>query len=287
MSRLRSRAPPTGAGRCRPGTAARPAIGARPRARRPRRRARAGRAGRRGRSAGNASGSPSARIATYSTVQGPMPGSASRSRRARSRSAPASSSTRPSRSAAQTPRSVSLAALRHREHVVVGLGQRGGAWGRRASAIRRARPAARRGAARCAPRACGPPRPRSAARAPRARRSRVPSTQPGTRSPGRAATSGASSGSLASSGGDRDGIGVEVEQPAAARDGDAEVAHVARGAASTARSRRPAPARRSPCRAAAAACAGRRRAAVDLLDARDARACAKNANSASSSIGAR
>ena len=63
-------------------------------------------------------------------------------------------------------------------------------------------------------------------------------------------------------GGDRDGIGVQVEQPAAARDGDAEVAHVARGAARSARSRRRATARRSRCRAAGAACGGRRPPAV-------------------------
>ena len=57
---------------------------------------------------------------------------------------------------------------------------------------------------------------------------------------------------------DRGRVGVQVEQPAAARDGHAEVAHVAEAQRALHAARRRATARRSPCRAAAAACAGRR-----------------------------
>ena len=97
----------------------------------------------------------------------------------------------------------------------------------------------------------------------------VPSTHPGTRSPGRAATSGASSGSLAEHGGDRDGVGVQVEQPAAARHGDAEVAHVgeAQRALHAARRRATSSTTAVPCGQAQRAAVGAR--GGHLLDAGD------------------
>ena len=74
----------------------------------------------------NASGSRSARIAMYSAVHGPIPGSASKRSRASRRSAPASTTSSPFASAATSPSSARRRATRHRERRGIRVRERGG-----------------------------------------------------------------------------------------------------------------------------------------------------------------
>ena len=154
-----------------------------------------------------------------------MPGSASRSRRARSRSAPAleidgAVAQRRAHAAQRL-----AAALRHREHVVVGGGDAprvgktcvsdpSGAGQRLAVALHDARGVRARGRDRDLLAEHGAHDDLRAVDAAR-------HAQPGARGDERREQRVAREHR-----GDRDGVGVEVEQPAAARDGDAEVAHV-------------------------------------------------------------
>ena len=181
------------------------------------------------------SGSASPRIATYAAVQGPTPGSASSSRREASRSAPGSDDELPRGQGRARGRAASPPrAARHRQ--VVGLGERRGVGKSRVIApsgsgsglAEAPRPAARRG--------CGRRSRTPAGRGPRAERARPRRPCPGTRRPGLAATSGASSGSPPSSASTAAG-----RRPGRAGDGTADGrarSRRSRGSAGTARRRR-------------------------------------------------
>ena len=191
-----------------------------PRARAPRRTARS--------SASSSSGSPSTRIARYPAVQGPIPGSATRSARNVGGVAAGVEHERAVGQRGREPDDARGAPGGPGQDLRAALGDGRGrvgnsrsgpspasAGGSRSPSASASRAAAVRAAAT---ETCWPSTARSAVSA--------GSTVPGNRIPGTAATLDASIGSAPSTASTATGIGVEVEQPPHAGDGGGQVARI-------------------------------------------------------------
>ena len=176
-----------------------------------------------------ASGSRSARMATYSAVQGPMPGSATRERRNSTGSAPGSMTTSPVSTASGQCHEGTAPARRHGEGTRVALGQldeRGRCReevGHRADRCGRG---ARRPRAPAVPATVRAPGTETCCPMTARTASSNPSAAPGTRRPGSRRTNGADERVVPQGLPNGDGIGIEVEQLAAPGHGRVQVAQV-------------------------------------------------------------